>query len=152
MISPTDFQYSNTASKTPSTDGLTRLARGWFDRLGNLVIPADAPTRATSPTDFQYKGRTMPVVRSPTDFQYDQQRQSTTVDIDGGVRLFDDLKEAAKKTLLTNLDGALQDFGVSRNVQATPVNDVRGGDGPGLPVTTILAVAVVGGLIYMKWG
>ena len=146
--SPTYAQYPSPAPQ----DGLIRLARGWFDSLGNLVVPDPARTGAKSPDAFQYTPPSRPVARSPTDFQYDaQSRTTTTVDVDGGTKLFDDLKSAAKDTLLTGLDGLLDDISGRGRAQPVQVNDVRS-EFAGMPIGGVIAVAVVGAFIYMKWG
>ncbi|MDX8353666.1 hypothetical protein [Cognatiyoonia sp. IB215182] len=160
MRSPTDFQYT---SKTPSTDGLVRLARGWFDAAGKLIIPAAAPTRPGSPTTHQYRPPSIPRVRSPTDFQYRGNRQNvqpvptvTTVETDGASGFFQELRDAARNTLLTGLDDAL-DYG-----RARLANGARGGpaaqpahmvpDDGGIPVGLIVGAALVGGILYLKFG
>ncbi|MFG5381942.1 hypothetical protein [Yoonia sp. R2-816] len=161
MRSPTDFQYSGNA---PSTDGLVRLARGWFDAAGKLIIPAKATTSPGSPTTHQYRPPSIRRVRSPTDFQYRGNRENvrpvttvTTVETDGASGLFKDLRDAARNSLLTGLDDAL-DRGRARltngsggGATAQPA-DYPTGEGSGIPVGLIVGAAVVGGILYLKFG
>jgi len=159
MMGPDSFQYKPTTApilvRPPSNDGLIELARGWFDAAGNLVRPRTTSLPTTSPTTYQYTSG-IPAVRSPTSFQYggtstSAPRTSTTVDVDGGTRLFQDLKNAAKETLLTRLDDAISGFSGQSPAAPMQVN-AQAHQSRGLPIGAILAVAVVGGIIYMKFG
>jgi len=138
--SPTSFQYGGgtggavvpTVTKTYKASG-----GGWLDGLAKAAS-AVIPT-IRSPTDFQYAGS-----------QYGNNATTNTVEVDGGTRIFGELKAAAKATLLGRLDGALN--GNSGAASIAPANYSEPAQIAGLPVTALVAVAVVGGLIYMKFG
>ena len=150
MIGPDNFQYDE-----PNKAGLIELARGWFNDAGQLIIPkSGAPVG--SPTQYQY---TPPTIKanSPTDFQYGSGQvgattTSTTVDVDGGTRLFDELKSAAQATLMTGLDGFVsQRFGGGGAVQPTQVSQPTGTIA-GFPVGGVVAVGVVAAFLVWKYG
>ena len=157
MRSPTDFQYSGNTRR--STAGLTRLARGWFNAAGQLIIPAEAPTRPGSPTTHQYRPPTIRRARSPTDFQYRGNSQNvrpvstvTTVETDGASGFFRELRDAARNSLLTGLDDAVHHT-LARNARPAvqpAVHTVE--EGGGIPMGLIVGAAVIGGLLFMKYG
>ena len=150
MIGPTNYQYGG----QPNTTGLIELARGWFNSAGELIVPKSGGAAISSPDQYQYITPSTPKAKSPTDFQFASASAAqatpttTSVELDGGTRIFDDLKNAAKDTLLTGLDNYISGQR-GGNTEPTPVSQPTGGGQiAGIPLGAVIAVAVVGAGIY----
>lgn len=124
----------------------------WFTGLDDASFEA----RQNSPdATVRVIPRQIPAMRSPTDFQYaPANRSTTTVDIDGGSRLFSTLAEAARSTLLTGLDNLTnraQQSDLGFTPQPTRVEYQPPATIAGFPIAGVIAVAVIGGFVVWQY-
>jgi hypothetical protein len=157
-MGPDDFQYNAQDQRQTFMDsifgrGISAVTGGvtsFTDTLKNL----DA-AQPNGGSGFTYSPPSTSAARSPTNFTLSNNATTTTVDVDGGTSFFGQLADAAKSTLLTNLDGIVAGFGNNNTSAAPQVQQASYGmpaTVAGFPIGGVIAVGVVGGFLVWKYG